>query len=274
MSDAPAIRTYRRGGFAWREAGAGPVLLCLHGIPDSGRAWDGVTARLAPGMRVIAPDLPGFGDSAPPGRLAGLGDLRAAMDDLAAALDLPPAFALAVHDVGGLFGLAWAAARPARIAALIILNTGPFPDRRWHWGARVLRTAVVGRLAMRAMPRGAFRAQVRRASAGHRSADDIDRTFADFGPAARATARRLYRLQTPDRLAGLPQAVRGLAGRVPSLVVWGGRDPYLPSAFADRFGAGTIRLHDDLGHWPHCEAPERVAADIRGLLDVAGAGRP
>jgi pimeloyl-ACP methyl ester carboxylesterase len=271
-----SFRFRTNGRWAWHEAGPeagdGPALLCLHGIPDTGPAWAGVAEALAPDLRVVAPDLPGFGASAPAPAPASLADIRAVMADMVAALGLPPHFGLAVHDVGGLFGLAWATAEPARVAGLAILNTGPFPDRRWHWGARILRTRGLGGPAIRLMPRRAFRAQVRRASNGNRDDADIDRSFDAFGPTARRSALRLYRLQTPGLLSGLPEAVRRLAGSVPSLVVWGGRDPYLPGHFADRFGAGTIRIHDDLGHWPHCEAPLRVAADLRPVLAGPASG--
>ena len=246
------------------------VLTLLHGLPDTGRAWDGLAAALGGAHRCVAPDLPGFGAAMAPARPRDLAEFAALTDDLLGPLDLPPRVILVVHDVGALFGLAWAVAHPDRLAALVILNAGIFPDRRWHWGARLVRTPLIGAAALRWMPRAGFRRELVRASAGHRDAAEIDRTYDAFGPSARATARHLYRRQGPRLLAGLPERVRALTAAVPTLVLWGERDPYLPAAFAERFGAGTVRRYPDLGHWPHLEAPARVAADLDGFLAAQG----
>jgi len=245
------------------------VLALLHGLPDTGRAWDGLAAALGGAHRCVAPDLPGFGAATVPVRPRDLAELAALSDDLLATLDLPERFVLVVHDVGGLFGLAWAVAHPDRLDALVILNSSVFADRRWHWGARLLRTPLVGALALRWMPRRGFRRELERASAGHRDAADIDRSYAAFGPTARATARHLYRLQGPQLLAGFPERVRDLTAAVPTLVLWGERDPYLSPAYAERFGA-PVQRYPELGHWPHVEAPARVARDIEGFIAAQG----
>lgn len=246
------------------------TLLFLHGIPDTGDAWDPLIADLGPSLRCMAPDLPGFGTQAPLDQLKGLGDLRDTVDELATALRLPERVTLVVHDVGGLFGLAWAVARPQRLERLVLLNTSIFPDRRWHWGARLLRTRLIGEIALFCQPKPAFRAEMSRASAGNLDRSAIDGTYAAFGRRARRTALALYRMQTPQLLCGLPAAVQALTADIPTLVLWGGRDPYLPPEFAGRFDARTARVYPDLGHLPHREAPGRVAADIRAFLQNAG----
>ena len=53
------------GQVHYREAGAGEVLLLLHGSPGSSRQLVRLIARFASAMRVIAPDTPGNGDSVP-----------------------------------------------------------------------------------------------------------------------------------------------------------------------------------------------------------------
>lgn len=249
--------------------GERPTVVLLHGIPDSGRVWDGVAARLADVARLRAPDLPGFGAKPARPRVETLADLRAATADLLA--DAPPRFTLVAHDVGALFALAWAVAHPDRLAGLVVINASVFPDRRWHWGARLLRTPGVGELAIRLTTARAFRAELRRAARGGRDDADVARTYAAFGPAARRVTLTLYRLQTPSFFEGLPARVRALAAVVPVRVLWGARDPYLPTSFAGRFGTADVVRYPELGHWPHAEAPERVAADIRAFLAAGGA---
>ena len=261
-----SLRLSVTDGLAWREAGRGPAILFLHGIPDSGRAWDGVVTRLAAHHRCLAPDLPGFGASAPDKTLTQLADLRDVVTAMVAKLPLPERFTLAVHDVGGVYGLAWAAQRPERLHRLVILNTSIFPDRRWHWGARLLRVPVLGEIAMRLLSRRGFRLEMRRASNGNLTDAAIEQTFGGFLPAARRTALGLYRLQTPGFFQSLPDDVRALTSRIPTRVIWGQNDPYLPAVFAQRFGARDVRLLAGLGHWPHREAADQVAAEILAFL--------
>ena len=246
------------------------VPCCLHGLPGGGRVWDGVAAALGGSHRVVAPDLPGLGAGARPLRPRDLGDIAASTEEMLAELALPKRFVLVMHDVGALFGLAWAVERPQRPAALVVLNAGVFGDRRWHWGARLLRTPGLGALLVRALPRAAFARELRRASAGGIDAATAARLHADFPLPARQTARHLYRLQGPRLFTGFEVRVRALAAAVPSLVLWGERNPYLPGSFAARFGAAQVRRYPDLGHWPHVEAPGRLAADLEGFMAAQG----
>src|SRR5262247_3763869 len=57
-------------GVAYREAGParGPALLLLHGFPTSSHMFRNLIPRLADRYRVVAPDLPGFGQSDLPSR--------------------------------------------------------------------------------------------------------------------------------------------------------------------------------------------------------------
>lgn len=245
-----------------------PTLLMLHGIPDSGRVWEGVVRTLGGDVRCQAPDLPGFGSATAPFEPCGLDELVEAVDDVTP--DLSKRVVLVVHDAGALFGVAWAAARPERIAALVILNSSVFADRRWHWGARILRMPAAGELAMALMPARAFRREMRRAACGGRSEADIADTYRVFSPTARRTALNLYRFQSRRVLSDLSASALDLVSRHPSLVVWGEADPYLPVQFAARWGAASVRRHAALGHWPHAEDPGQVAADIRWFLEEAG----
>ncbi|MFL6145497.1 MAG: haloalkane dehalogenase [Labedaea sp.] len=127
---------------AWVADGppAGPVVLCLHGEPS----WSFLYRKMMPvlagaGLRVICPDLVGFGRSDKP---AEQGDhtyarhvewVRALAFDV---LDLP-AVTLVGQDWGGLIGLRLAAEHPDRFARLVCANTGlptgehPMPEV-WH----------------------------------------------------------------------------------------------------------------------------------------------
>jgi pimeloyl-ACP methyl ester carboxylesterase len=89
----------------------------LHGNPDTCELWDGVIARMETRHRCLAPDLPAFGRSQEPEDFdCSLEGLAAWVDDVAGALRLSQPIDLVVHDLGGFFGLAWAALEaPARL---------------------------------------------------------------------------------------------------------------------------------------------------------------
>jgi pimeloyl-ACP methyl ester carboxylesterase len=112
----------------YRELGAGPAVLLLHGWPTSSLLWRDVMVPIAHSNRVLALDLPGFGESDKPL------DVRYTFGFFGTALDLFLAelgieeMGLAVHDLGGPVGLHWALDRPGRVTKLALLNTLVYPE--------------------------------------------------------------------------------------------------------------------------------------------------
>lgn len=250
---------------AGQEASGLPPIVLLHGNPDSHAAWSFVVERLAPAHRCIAPDLPGFGQSRAPDDFdCGLTNQAAWVHALLEALDLPRVH-LAVHDIGGAYGLAFASLHPARVASLTILNTTFFPDYRWHFWARVWRTRGLGEVAMAVVNRAMFVRELRRGSPSLPPAYAAH-AFEMFD--RRATKRmvvRWYRAMDPAALVGWDARLRAAIATMPRQVLWGDLDPWLPSATADRFGV-PARHFADAGHWPMLERPADTAAAIAALV--------
>ena len=101
--------------------GQGPVVILLHGYTQTSRMWRPVIPRLAEKFRVIAPDLPGIGDSAIP--TGGL-DLKTAairIHTLAKSLDVEKA-RLVGHDIGLMVAYAYAAQFSAETEKLVLLD--------------------------------------------------------------------------------------------------------------------------------------------------------
>ena len=118
---------------------ARPALLLIHGFPASSLGFRHVMAPLSEHFFVVAPDMPGFGETEP------LPDMRFAMiavllEDALAQLGIDKAF-IYLHDFGAPVGLALAMKRPERVLGLIIQNanahlTGLGPqwrDTRAFW---------------------------------------------------------------------------------------------------------------------------------------------
>jgi pimeloyl-ACP methyl ester carboxylesterase len=267
----PRSRTVRVGEVEAYVAEAGPAaserapILLLHGNPDSHTVWSGVVARLAERHLCIAPDLPGFGRSRAPRDFDCSNAAQSAyVRDLVAALGLER-FHLVVHDVGGNYGLAYASEHAASLKSLTMFNCNFFPDYRWHFWARVWRTRVLGEIAMAIANRPLFVREMKRGSP-KMTTEYARHAYADFGRATRRMVLRWYRAADPRALEGWDTRLLAATANTPKQVLWGDRDPFIPAATADRFGAAVQRFAD-CGHWVMIEEPERAAAAIAALVE-------
>src|SRR5579864_5440274 len=116
---------------AYSDTGAGsPVALLVHGFPLNRSMWDPQIGRLrAAGLRVIAPDLRGFGasESGPPGPLS----MDQHADDLAALLSALGVSEPVVYvglSMGGYVGFAFWRRHPERVRAFVLADTRAAPD--------------------------------------------------------------------------------------------------------------------------------------------------
>jgi haloalkane dehalogenase len=241
------------------------TLLLVHGYPESSYMWRGLLEATADaGWQAVAPDLPGYGDSP----YAGSGSWQAHVDALDAfhrEQDLGEVV-LVVHDWGGLIGLRWACEHPDLIRAMVISNTGFFPDGRWHGMAQALRTPGQGEDLVAGLDRDGFAAMLRAVSP---ELDDrsIDEYFKAYGSDERRRGQlELYRSGEFSELEGYDLASVG----APALILWGADDPFAPVAGAHRFakelpGAELVVL-DGVGHFAYDDAPEACAATVTRFL--------
>lgn len=108
------------------DHGEGPVVLLLHGFPDSRRLWrHQVPALVAAGYRVVAPDLRGFGGAPKPQSPESYA-LPAVMEEVVAMADARgvDAFSLVGHDWGAAVAWLTAAFYPDRVDRLVALSVG------------------------------------------------------------------------------------------------------------------------------------------------------
>lgn len=109
------------GRLAYREAGAGPAIVLLHGISSGAPSWEPLAGAL-PGYRLLAWDAPGYGDSAP---LAteepGAADYADRLEEWLTALAVTDAV-LVGHSLGALMAAAACALNPGRFRALVLAD--------------------------------------------------------------------------------------------------------------------------------------------------------
>ncbi|NUP14156.1 MAG: alpha/beta hydrolase [Polyangiaceae bacterium] len=252
--------------------GKGPPLLLIHGFIVTHAEWDDVLDELAQKFHVIAPDLPGFGDSAKPSpsRFAyGIEAFSESMADLVSAFGVGRVNVIG-HSMGGAVALTLAAQHPELVNRLVVVDplTYPFPR---NFKAKLPLYPVVGpfifkQLYGRAMFRAYFRDEV--FSRGvPLNLPRIDTFYDKFNsPAARESAYATMRAMLDTR------TVVARLGRVraPTLVVWGRDDKLFPSSHAPRLAKelAHARLEImDCGHSPAEEKPEQFLAVVNEFLE-------
>ena len=259
------------------EGGGDPVVM-VHGNPT----WSFYYRELAralkqAGHRVIAPDHVGMGLSDKPCERRYEHTLRNRLRDLERLLShlAPGPVTLVVHDWGGPIGLGWALREPARVKALVILNTAAFLPPEGHrlpWQLAPLRTALGPLLVQGAnlFCLGAASGCARKTlspvvragllapydSWEHRHAvlrfvQDIPRRREDA-----AHALLEWMGQELHRLAELP-----------ALIAWGKRDFVFGDAFLDewrrRLPQAQVREFRDAGHYVLEDARDELIPLIR-----------
>lgn len=256
--------------FFRRVAGEGvPVVYC-HGNPTSGEDWLPFMER-GDGP-AIAIDMPGWGrsDRPDPKRFDySMHGLSAFLERALAELGVTER-KLVVHDWGAL-ALIGAQRRPQLVKKLVVIDAVPLlPGYRWHWVAQIWRRRGLGELANATTTRRAFALTLRQARGDRSPMPDefIDSIWRYWNRGTRAAFLRLYRHADPPRLAAAGADLDKLA--CPSLVLWGDRDIYLPTKFAEAYAStlpdAKLEILPGVGHWPWIDDPsviDRVVDFVR-----------
>jgi pimeloyl-ACP methyl ester carboxylesterase len=261
------------GELSTMEAGQGRPVVLLHGLGATKASFLPTLGALAPRHRVIAVDLPGFGDSVKP--LLAAYDAAFFARAVVALLDAAglEQAALVGNSMGGRVALEVGLREPDRVDRLVLLapSLAWLRDRRW---APLLRVVPPHLGFLQPAPPAVVDAIVRRlvpgADGGWTAAgvDEFLRSYLDRrGRAAfYASARNIY-LEEPHGPDGFWTRLPRL--EVPSLFVWGRRDPLVPLGFerhVRRALPAAQHLELDCGHVPQLERPVEVHRAIAAFL--------
>ena len=257
------------------DEGAGQPVLLLHGFPDSSQGWRyQVEALLAAGMRVIAPDLRGFGESDKPSGVEEYGIGRSVRDMIALLDELRVDRAHVVgHDWGA--GLAWSLAAfvPDRVDRLAVLSVGhphayrepSLEQRQKGWYQLLFQFAGVAEELLTRNDWKLFRELLAGARDGERFLADLSR------PGALTAGLNWYRANSDPRHE-LESGRDFPTVAAPTIALWSSGDAYLteePMLDSASYVTGPWRYEriDGPGHWLQVDAPERVN---ELLLDFLG----
>ncbi|MGH3411574.1 MAG: alpha/beta fold hydrolase [Marmoricola sp.] len=264
---------------SYLECGAGDAraVLCVHGLlSDSGTWADDLEPLAARGLRAIAIDLLGHGESDKPPRPYLLDDFATHLDVFMAAIGLESA-TLCGHSLGGAIAVHFAYHYPSRVERLVLVSAGGL-GREVSPALRMLTLPGAERLTGAVMGRAPVQ-RVLRSNAVHR--------VFRLTPARLTNLRRIGRtLFRADMRAAFFRALRGvigprgqlgsflemeyLAAHVPTLLVWAERDVIIPVTHARRTHAhlpgSELVVFPGGGHEPHRHNAEEFASAVASFL--------
>jgi pimeloyl-ACP methyl ester carboxylesterase len=262
----------------YRTAGEGPLVVLIHGIAGTSEQWNQVAPLLAEHYEVLAPDLLGHGQSAKPRGDYSLGAYAVSVRDLLIVLGRRRATVVG-HSLGGGVAMQFAYEYPVFCERLVLVSSGGL-GREVH---PLLRAATLP-AAEFVLP---LIANNRLHAAGVGVAQLLDRLGLQAGSDLTEMARGYASLADGDARQAFLHSLRAvidpggqrvsatdrlyLSSMMPSLIVWGRRDPLIPlhhSGIAHRAMPGSrLEVFDEAGHFPQLEEPVRFARVLREFMD-------
>jgi len=265
VGDGLALAVFTTG----RTDSAAPTIVFVHGMGHwTQAAWDFVAAELAATHRIVAFDLPGFGDSAKPNVAYSLPFFTATLHGLVETLQLER-FALVGHSLGGLIAASYAAAYPQLIRLLGLVDPAGFlrtPKLVLKIAGSRPITWLFGKIRpSRGFVRRTFTSAV--FDAATIPNDYHERAFALSQDHTMTRAFASVYANSMRAFLGI-DALHARLGQYagPVLIVWGRNDRFVPIA-----GLATARRVypqadvleiADCGHCPNMERPDVVAARL------------
>jgi len=247
-------------------------LVLMHGTGSSLHAWDGWVDGLKDRKRIIRFDLPGFGLTGPsPDNTYSVDNDVRVMFALLDKLGVQTCIA-GGNSLGGAVAWRAALAEPARVEKLILVDAGgyPFHSTSVPIGFQLLRIPGVNWLLQHTLPRFLVEQGARNVFG------DPDRVKPEMiERPIQLTQREGNRKALIERARQRP--TKGFAYRIPelklpTLIIWGGRDRLIPPDDARRFhrdiAGSTLAIFDDLGHAPEEEDPERSVVPVKAFLRI------
>ena len=269
----------------YRAGGSGPVLILVHGITNSSASWEPVRKQLARRFTVLAPDLLGHGDSAKPRGDYSLGANASLLRDFMLALGHQRA-TIVGHSLGGGIAMQMAYQFPERVERLALVASGglgrqvtpvlravalpgaelvlPLLASRPLVDAGALVGGWIERLGLR------VGSDIAAMAAGFASLQDIEARRAFVHTARSVIDISGQRVNATDKLY--------LAEAVPTLILWGEKDPIIPARHGIRahelMPGSRLQIFPGAGHFPHHDDPLGFVAAITDFVDTTEASEP
>ena len=251
-----------------------PIVL-LHGTSASLHTWEGWAEALRGQRRVIRMDLPGFALTGP--NTENDYSIERYVPFVAALADQlgVQRFVLGGNSLGGQIAWATAVAHPERVASLVLVDASGYAFESAKTpidvpiGFQMARIKPLAPLVENTLPRGLVEKSVK---AVYGDPSKVTPPLVDlyYDMTLRAGNRKALVRRVEQGYTGDTQALGRL--KVPTLILWGGRDRLIPLEFGERFardiGGSKLVVFGDLGHVPHEEDPARTVAEVKRFLGM------
>jgi 3-oxoadipate enol-lactonase len=239
-----------------------PPVVFLHALGVDLRVWDGIVARMPPGLRLVRIDMRGHGLSDCPPAPYAMGALVTDTEGAMDALGLRDAVVVGLS-IGGMIAQGLAVKRLDLVRGLVLSNTAARIGTPEIWAERMAAARDGGLAAM--------------------AEGTLERWFPEpfrSGPEA-AVVRRLFERQPLEGWLGCAAAISGTdfytptSGlRLPTLAIAADRDgstpPDLVRETAELIPGAQVQLIRGAGHLPCIDAPDAYAAALTGFLTRIG----
>jgi pimeloyl-ACP methyl ester carboxylesterase len=262
----------------YRIGGEGPLVLLIHGMAGSATTWKQVMPALSERFTVLAPDLLGHGDSEKSKGDYSLGAMASTLRDLIVALGYKRATVVG-QSYGGGIALQFAYQYPERCERLVLVNAGglgsevnPVLRLLTMPGSAALllvATAPPVRRIIEMIGRIALRKKLETATV----IPELWRSYTSLG---NVEARRAFLRTLRAVIDRRGQAVSAhdklhLAAGMPTLIIWGEEDGIIPVEHAHAAHAlirgSWLEIIEGVGHYPHCEAPDRFVTALTEFIE-------
>ena len=252
----------------YRDEGAGPVVVMVHGTASSLHTWDPWVELLKKRFRVVRMDLPGFGLTGPD-----CGDRYEVEEDVNFLhLFLQKLGIQSAHLVGNSLGgrIIWqyALKYPTHTQSLTLINALGYPQGKWPPPIKFGQTPLIDKVMEKFSPRFLFQLGLK------------DMYFDQSLVTPKLVDRYFELSRYPGNLTAFTKRVKAnLDGhshliyniKAPTLVLWGKEDKYFPVVNAHKFKndiwGAKVQIFPNVGHLPMEEVPEK---SVQCFLEFVG----
>lgn len=238
----------------YEMSGKGKIVLLLHGWGDQAQGLRSLQAALSKRFTVIAPDLPGFGQTASPKQPWGLNDYAQFIRTFLEKIDAARPYAIIGHSNGGALAIRAIGQQVLLVDKLVLIASSGMRDV-YEGRRKALRLITkAGKAITLPLPNNIKR-KLKRA---------VYDTIGSDMLVAEHLQETFKRVVTDD--------VQQDAARisVPTLLIYGENDTATPPAYGQQFheliSNSTLEILARAGHFPHIEQPNQVLAAIEEFL--------
>ena len=250
MEEADVLVDGRRWHYYEAGDAAGSPLLMVHGFRSSARFFRPFMRSLSDRWRVVAPDLPGHGDSEPWDPEEDVVEQWVLLEAFLEATGMERMDIIG-SSRGGAVALQLAAHRPDRVSRLVLIAA---PTKPFRVGTLDIKRMIVDPDVL---------------------TDDLLREMGRTMMASRGYEAARRRAVEADALERDLRPIMGLV-RAPTLIIWGAEDRTIPVEMGLELMAGIpdsrMRLVGGAGHVPMLDKPGEMIALVRGFLEGNGGG--